>query len=179
MNSEKSKVVLVDVNDEVLGVEDKLIAHEKGLLHRAFSVFIFNDNGEMLLQQRAADKYHSPNLWTNACCSHPYLGETYEEGALRRLQEELNFTTPLKHLFQFIYQADVGKGLTEHELDHVFVGYYEEKIQPNPKEVEALRWMTTHELMKDIKENKDQYTIWFQIIFEKYLNFFLDESLLK
>ncbi len=178
MNETIQKVVLVDENDQVLGEMEKLEAHEKGLLHRAISVFIFNRHGQMLLQQRASQKYHSPNLWTNACCSHPYLGERYQEAAERRLQEELNLSTPLKPLFQFIYKADVGEGLYEHELDHVFVGNYEGEISPNPKEVKALKWITVNELTQDMQENREEYTVWFQIIFDKFLNFFLDESLL-
>ncbi len=178
MKNHKDCVVLVDENDEVLGEMEKLEAHEKGLLHRAFSVFIFNTKGQMLLQQRAASKYHSPNLWTNACCSHPRLGESYEEGAHRRLQEELNIDTPLKHLFQFTYKSEVGEGLYEHELDHVFLGNFEGEIDFNPEEVQALKWMSVNELSQDISANRENYTVWFQIIFDKFLNFFLDESLL-
>ncbi len=176
MNETQKKVVLVDENDHVLGEMEKLEAHEKGLLHRAISVFIFNEHGQMLLQQRAADKYHSPNLWTNACCSHPYLDETYQEAAERRLQEELNISVPLKPIFQFTYKADVGDGLYEHELDHVFSGTYNEEITPNPDEVKAIKWMTVNEVREDMEENKENYTVWFQIIFDKFLNYFLDES---
>ena len=121
----EEQVVLVSEKDEILGVMDKMQAHENGILHRAFSVFLFNDKGEMLLQKRAADKYHSPNQWTNAVCSHPRMGETYMEAAQRRLKEELGIETPLTYRFNFLYKADVGQNLWEHELDHVFTGNFE------------------------------------------------------
>ncbi|MGI9527684.1 MAG: isopentenyl-diphosphate Delta-isomerase [Weeksellaceae bacterium] len=164
------KVVLIDNNDEPVGLMDKLEAHEAGLLHRAFSVFIFNDKGELLIQQRALNKYHSPGLWTNTCCSHPREGETYKEGAVRRLQEEMGFSTNLHYLFNFTYKADVGQGLTEHELDHVFKGTYNQEPNINPEEVASYQWVNLEELKHDIVANPLKYTTWFRIIFNEYIH---------
>src|SRR5678809_1244437 len=133
----KDQVVLVNERDEPIGVMEKMEAHQKGLLHRAFSVFIFDSNGKMLLQQRASEKYHGAHLWTNACCSHPMPGEELMVAAQRRLQEEMGFTTELVEIFSFIYRAQVENNLVEHELDHVFAGQYERKILPDPHEVSA------------------------------------------
>ncbi|MBT3933760.1 MAG: isopentenyl-diphosphate Delta-isomerase, partial [Bacteroidetes bacterium] len=137
-------------------------------LHRAFSVFIFNNKGETLLQQRATTKYHSPLLWTNACCSHPREGETYEEAALRRMPEEIGLTTEIEEAFWFIYRADVGQGLTEHELDHVFIGYSNDEPELNPEEACNYKWMKAEDVKNDIASNPDLYTEWFKIIFNKY-----------
>jgi isopentenyl-diphosphate delta-isomerase len=164
----EEKVVLVNEQDDILGFMNKMEAHEKAVLHRAFSVFIFNDKGEMLLQQRAMSKYHSPGLWTNACCSHPRKGETYKEAALRRMPEEIGMTTDIEEAFWFIYKADVGQGLTEHELDHVFIGYSNENPDLNPEEACEFKWMRTEDVKKDIENRPEQYTEWFKIIFEKY-----------
>ncbi|MDO5509229.1 MAG: isopentenyl-diphosphate Delta-isomerase [Weeksellaceae bacterium] len=161
-------VVLVNEQDEILGTMEKQQAHVYGLLHRAFSVFLFNDQGQMLLQQRAEDKYHSPTQWTNACCSHPRLDETYLEAAHRRLQEELNLDTELTHLFSFKYKADVGQDLWEHELDHVFHGIYNDPIQGNPEEVMATRWISMQDLEAEIKEQPENFTPWFRIILDQY-----------
>lgn len=165
----KEFVVLIDENDQALGLMEKQEAHVSGLLHRAFSVFVFNSKNELLLQQRAADKYHSPLLWTNSCCSHPRENETYLEAAHRRLQEELGFDCELEEKFHFIYKAQLGEQLFEHELDRVFVGYYEGGIQINKEEVEAVKWIGMEELIKDIQEAPENYTAWFKIIFDKYL----------
>lgn len=166
---EKENVVLITEQDEPVGLMEKQEAHVAGVLHRAFSVFIFNDKGELLIQQRAFEKYHTPGKWTNTCCSHPREGETYEEGASRRLQEEMGFTCPIEYQFNFIYKADVGQGLTEHELDHVFKGVYNEEPVINPKEVAAYKWIDFDELQQDVQNNPEEYTPWFRIILKEYL----------
>jgi isopentenyl-diphosphate delta-isomerase, type 1 len=165
-------VVLVNPEDEVLGLMEKQQAHVNGLLHRAFSIFLFNSKGEMLLQKRAAEKYHSPNQWTNAVCSHPRNGETYLEGAQRRLKEELGIETELSENFSFIYKADVGEGLWEHELDHVFVGTYEGDFNLNKDEVDDVRYISMEELDKEMAENPEHFTEWFKIILEEYKHHF-------
>lgn len=163
----EEQVVLVDKNDNQIGLMPKMEAHEKGLLHRAFSVFTFNDKGELLLQQRAADKYHSPLLWTNTCCSHQRNGETTLEAGKRRLQEEMGFMCELEKVFSFIYKAPFDNGLTEHELDHVMVGSYNENPIINKEEVEAFKWMTLNEVKTDMKLQPMIYTEWFKIIFKE------------
>lgn len=164
----EENVVLVSENDEVLGLMEKMQAHQNGILHRAFSVFLFNANGEMLLQKRAAGKYHSPNQWTNACCSHPKPGETYLEAANRRISEELGIQTTLTKKFHFIYKADVGQNLWEHELDHVFTGNFEGEFHLNPKEVSEVRYISMDNLEKEMKNNPENFTEWFKIILEEY-----------
>ena len=164
----EENVVLVSENDEVLGLMEKMQAHQNGILHRAFSVFLFNANGEMLLQKRAAGKYHSPNQWTNACCSHPKSGETYLDGAKRRVFEELGIETNLEEKFHFIYKADVGQNLWEHELDHVFTGNFEGEFHLNPKEVSEVRYISMDNLEKEMKNNPENFTEWFKIILEEY-----------
>lgn len=167
-------VVLVNPEDDVLGLMEKQQAHINGLLHRAFSVFLFNSKGEMLLQKRAAGKYHSPNQWTNAVCSHPKEGETYLEGAQRRLNEELGIKADLSEKFSFIYKADVGGGLWEHELDHVFVGNHEAEsdFNLNKEEVEEVRYISMKDLDQEITENPGNFTEWFKIILEEYKHHF-------
>ena len=160
-------VILVDENDQQIGLMEKIEAHEKALLHRAFSVFIFNEKGELMLQQRAASKYHSPLLWTNTCCSHQRDGETNLVAGRRRLQEEMGFVTDITEVFSFIYKAPFDNGLTEHELDHVMVGKYEALPNVNKEEVEAYKWMQLEDVKKDIEDNPSIYTAWFKIIFEK------------
>ncbi|WP_405566154.1 isopentenyl-diphosphate Delta-isomerase [Polaribacter sp. Asnod6-C07] len=160
-------VVLVDENDKQLGLMPKMEAHEKAILHRAFSVFIFNDKGELMLQQRAAHKYHSPLLWTNTCCSHQRDGESNVEAGRRRLQEEMGFTADLKEIFSFVYKAPFDNGLTEHELDHVMIGSYNDKPEINKDEVEDYKWMQLDDVKADIKKNPDVYTEWFKIIFKE------------
>lgn len=164
-------VVLVNEADQQIGLMEKLEAHQKGLLHRAFSVFLFNKKGEMLLQKRANTKYHSPNLWTNAVCSHPRNGESYKNGALRRLNEELGISTEIEEKFHFIYKADVGQNLWEHELDYVFVGIYDGIFNLNPNEVSETRYISLIDLQKEILSNPDNFTEWFKIILNKYLEF--------
>ncbi|MCQ4140066.1 isopentenyl-diphosphate Delta-isomerase [Chryseobacterium sp. EO14] len=161
-------VVLVNPEDKVLGLMEKQQAHINGLLHRAFSVFLFNSSGEMLLQKRASGKYHSPLKWTNAVCSHPRSEETYLEGAKRRVKEELGIDVELSEKFNFIYKADVGNGLWEHELDHVFTGTFEGEFYLNKDEVEEVRYISLENLNKEISESPDHFTEWFKIILEEY-----------
>lgn len=168
----EEKVVLVTENDEVLGLMEKMQAHENGILHRAFSVFLFNENGEMLLQKRAPQKYHSPEQWTNACCSHPRAEETYEQAAKRRIKEELGIDCDLQEKFWFIYKADVGQNLWEHELDHVFTGSYNGSFNLNPKEVAEVRYISMEDLDLEIKQNPEHFTEWFKIILEEYKHHF-------
>ena len=164
----EEQVILVDKNDNQIGLMPKMEAHEKALLHRAFSVFTFNDKNELLLQQRAADKYHSPLLWTNTCCSHQRNGETSLEAGKRRLQEEMGFTCELEEVFSFIYKAPFENGLTEHELDHVMVGKYNENPKINREEVESYKWMSLEAIKVDMEINPKIYTAWFTIIFKEY-----------
>jgi isopentenyl-diphosphate delta-isomerase len=166
----EEQVILVNDQDEPIGLAGKTEAHQKALLHRAFSVFIFNDRGELLLQQRAAHKYHSPLQWANTCCSHPRQGEDVIEAGKRRLQEEMGFTCELKKKFHFIYKAEFDNGLTEHELDHVLVGYSNAIPTINPEEVKSFKWMSIDEIISDIQKKPDDYTPWFKIILKEYLN---------
>lgn len=165
----EEQVILVNTQDTIIGTMPKLEAHQKAVLHRAFSVFIFNDKGELLLQQRALDKYHSPGLWTNTCCSHQRQGETSLEAGKRRLQEEMGFNCDLKELFWFIYKAPFDNGLTEHELDHVMIGSHNLNPKINPDEVAAFKWMPLADVAKDIDAQPHLYTVWFKIIFKEYL----------
>ncbi len=165
MTSEVShKVILVDQSDQVIGQMEKLEAHQKGVLHRAFSILLFNSAGEMLLQQRAYDKYHSGGLWTNTCCSHPAPSETVIEAANRRLKEEMGIEAALDFAFKFIYKAKLDHGLTEYEYDHVFIGRYGGEPEINPIEVNNWKWISLNTLNKDIKRNPDNYTVWFKDI---------------
>lgn len=163
-------VILVDENDHQIGIEEKIKAHEQAKLHRAFSIFIFNAKGEMLLQQRACDKYHSGCLWTNATCSHPRPGEDLEQAAHRRLQEEMGFDTELKKAFHFIYKAEFDHGLTEHEFDHVFIGQYDGPIKLNVQEADDFKWIDLKTLQQDLNDNPADFTVWFKIAFERVLN---------
>ena len=166
----EENVILVDEQDNQLGLMPKMQAHEKAVLHRAFSVFIFNDKGELMLQQRAAHKYHSPLLWTNTCCSHQRDGESNIEAGKRRLIEEMGFKTNLKEIFSFVYKAQFDNGLTEHELDHVMIGNFNGVPKINPDEVASYKWMTLEAVKKDIELQPNIYTAWFKIIFkESYL----------
>ncbi len=161
------KLILVDENDVPVGTAEKMEAHQKALLHRAFSVFIFNSKGEMLLQQRALKKYHSGGLWTNACCSHPYENQDTLFAAQKRLQEEMGFTTPLTKAFEFIYKAPFDNGLTEYEYDHAFVANYDGAINPNADEVMDFCFMNMDELKKSLHSHPHKYTEWFKIAFPK------------
>ena len=164
-------VILVDENDNKVGLMPKMEAHEKALLHRAFSVFVFNDKNELMLQQRAEHKYHTPGLWTNTCCSHQRDGETNLQAGKRRLQEEMGFVTDLEEKTSFIYKAPFDNGLTEHEFDHIMVGYYIGEPNINPDEVANWKWMSLEDIKSDMAINPDIYTAWFKIIFEKFYEF--------
>ncbi len=163
MNNEE--VILVNEQDEQTGTIEKMEAHRKALLHRAFSVFIFNGKGEMLLQQRALGKYHSPGLWTNACCSHPRPGEEVETAALRRLKEEMGIETSLKKIFDFIYRTDFDNGLTEYEFDHVYIGDYPGLLEPDKREVKDYCFRTMEDISQDLIRYPEKYSSWFKIAF--------------
>lgn len=167
----EEKVILVDTNDEPVGLMNKMAAHEQGILHRAFSVFILNAKNEVMLQQRASQKYHSPLLWTNTCCSHQRAGESNILAGKRRLEEEMGFVTDLKELFHFIYKAPFDNGLTEHELDHVMIGRYEGEPNINKEEVEDWKWMTIEAIKEDMIVNPQLYTVWFKIIFDEFYHY--------
>ncbi len=165
---QEEKVILVNENDEQIGLMPKMEAHEKALLHRAFSVFIYNDQNQLMLQQRAQSKYHSPGLWTNTCCSHQREGESNIEAGKRRLQEEMGFSTDLQDTVSFIYKAPFDNGLTEHEFDHILVGKYNGEPELNSDEAAAYKWLTLEEVRTDMQVNPHIYTAWFKIIFMKY-----------
>ena len=173
----EEQVILVDSDDNPIGTMNKMEAHEKAVLHRAFSVFILNDKNEVMLQQRAAHKYHSPLLWTNTCCSHQRVGETNIEAGKRRLFEEMGFTAELKELFHFIYKAPFDNGLTEHELDHVMIGYSNQNPVINPEEVESWKWMSIEAIKVDMMDNPNAYTVWFKIIFDEFYHFLEENKL--
>ncbi|MEL0308898.1 MAG: isopentenyl-diphosphate Delta-isomerase [Flavobacteriaceae bacterium] len=172
----KEYVILVDTADRELGTMEKMEAHEKAALHRAFSVFIFNDRGELMLQQRAAHKYHSPLLWTNTCCSHQRQGESNIEAGKRRLREEMGFEVDLDEKFHFVYKAEFDNGLTEHELDHVMVGYYNGEPTINPEEVASWKWINMEVLQQDMQDHPQDYTAWFKIIFDRFVEFLTKQS---
>ena len=157
------QVVLVNENDVEIGLMPKLEAHQKGVLHRAFSVFIYNSKGEMLLQQRAFGKYHSEGLWSNTCCSHPLPEESAHHGAVRRLSEEMGITADLQFLFTFQYCATLENGLTEHELDHVFYGFSDDMPHINTAEANDYKYMKPADIQSDMQQNPDSYTEWFKI----------------
>ena len=161
------QLILVDKQDNPVGTCEKMEAHRQGLLHRAFSIFIFDAQGRMLLQQRALSKYHSGGLWTNACCSHPFPGEDNLTAAQRRLQEEMGFTTSLSKAFDFYYRAAFENGLTEHEFDHVFVGQYEGALEVNPQEVMDYCFLSLEEIENQLETRPDRYTEWFKIAFPR------------
>ena len=165
---EEEKVILVNENDEQIGTMPKMEAHEKALLHRAFSVFVFNNKNELMLQQRAAHKYHSPLLWTNTCCSHQRVGEANIQAGKRRLMEEMGFVVDLEDTISFIYKAPFDNGLTEHEFDHILIGYYNDEPNINPDEVASWKWMHIEAVKNDILQYPELYTEWFKIIFDKF-----------
>ena len=164
----EEKVILVNEKDEQIGLMPKLEAHEKAVLHRAFSVFVFNDKNELMLQQRAQSKYHSPGLWTNTCCSHQRDGESNIEAGKRRLDEEMGFVVDLQESISFIYKAPFDNGLTEHEFDHVLLGKYNNEPVINMDEVASWKWMPLEEVKKDIFLQPELYTEWFKVIFDKF-----------
>ncbi|WP_396161209.1 isopentenyl-diphosphate Delta-isomerase [Flavobacterium sp.] len=173
----EEQVILVNEQDEPIGLMNKMEAHEKAVLHRAFSVFVLNNKNEVMLQQRAHHKYHSPLLWTNTCCSHQRAGETNIEAGKRRLFEEMGFETELKELFHFIYKAPFDNGLTEHELDHVMIGYYNDAPVINLDEVESWKWKPIEAIKDDMLANPNSYTVWFKIIFDEFYHYLEEHKL--
>ena len=173
----EENVILVNEEDKQIGLMPKLEAHEKAVLHRAFSVFVMNDKNEIMLQQRAIHKYHSPLLWTNTCCSHQREGETNIQAGTRRLYEEMGFKTELKELFHFIYKAPFDNGLTEHELDHVMIGYYNGEPQINIEEVENWKWMSIEAVRINMQLHPELYTVWFKIIFDEFFHYLEDHKI--
>ncbi|MBN2422809.1 isopentenyl-diphosphate Delta-isomerase [Candidatus Woesearchaeota archaeon] len=165
-----NRVILVDEHDNEIGSEEKLAAHKKAELHRAFSVCVFNSKKELLIQQRSESKYHSPGLWSNTCCSHPQPGEEVIEAAHRRLKQEFGFDCGLKELFTFIYKKDFNNGLFEHELDHVLTGKSDGVPEPNPDEIMEWKWINPEELKKDMIKNPDKYTYWFRFLLDNYFD---------
>jgi isopentenyl-diphosphate Delta-isomerase len=161
------QVILVDSNDTPVGVCDKQAVHVAGILHRAFSVFVFDDNGRMLLQRRASTKYHSGGLWSNTCCSHPRPDEATAAAAQRRLSEEMGIDCPLESLFSFVYRAAVGDDLVEHEYDHVFTVHFNGEPAPDSTEVEAWRWIAHGDLQQELRERPHDFTPWFHIAFDE------------
>lgn len=159
---QRNKVLLVDPKNNPLGIMDKMEAHQRGLLHRAFSIFIFNSTGQMLLQQRAAHKYHGANLWTNACCSHPQAGEDVHISALERLSFEMGMQCDIQEVFSLLYHSPVENGLIEHEYDHVFIGFSDQNPVPNPTEVQNYRWADPTLIEQEISEQSERYTVWFR-----------------
>lgn len=164
-------VILVDENDNQVGLMEKLEAHKKGLLHRAFSVFVFNSKNELLLQQRAFNKYHSGGLWTNTCCSHPYPKEDIKNAADRRLKEEMKMSCELNEVFSFTYNIALENDLTEHELDHVFIGYSDALPEPDPTEVHDWKYITMDALAADMQLNPQKYTVWLKYCFQRILSY--------
>ncbi|MDZ7845727.1 MAG: isopentenyl-diphosphate Delta-isomerase [Owenweeksia sp.] len=161
-------VVLVDEQDQQIGTMEKMEAHREGLLHRAFSVFVMNAKGEIMMQQRAEHKYHSGGLWTNTCCSHPRENEDIEDAAHRRMKEEMGFDCEMRKLLEFTYLARLDKGMTEHEYDHLYIGYFDGEPQPNPGEASNWKWMSIDSVTKDLRQNPGHYTEWFKIIFDRF-----------
>ncbi len=162
-------VVLVNVEGKEVGTSDKLRAHQDGVLHRAFSVFLVNSKGKMLLQQRTWSKYHSAGLWSNTCCSHPRPEESLAEAVQRRLREEMGIACATHEVFQFTYQTDLENGLSEHEYDHVFLGMYEGSPLPNEQEVADWKWMEFSRLQEDLKQHPQNYTYWFRLCLDRVL----------
>lgn len=169
-------VILVDGHDNPVGTMGKMEVHEKALLHRAFSIFIFNSKGEMLLQKRAAGKYHSAGLWTNTCCSHPKPGEDTATAASKRLQEEMGFNTPISKAFSFVYLAPFDNGLTEHEFDHVFIGSFNGLIKPDPHEVSDYCYQSMESVKTNVQSHPDHFTEWFKIALPKVEAFLLERA---
>ena len=169
LNMSEEKVVLVNEQDVAIGIEDKSRAHQLGVLHRAFSVFVTNAAGQLLVQKRALTKYHSRGRWSNTCCGHPRPGETTVMASRRRLREEMGFDSDLSELFAFVYRANLEDGLIENEYDHVLIGSFEGLPKPNPTEVAKWKWMDLATLRVDLKEHPERYTYWFRISFDRFL----------
>ena len=167
----EEEIILVDEHDKPGGFMEKIVAHKNGgKLHRAFSIFVFNSKGQLLLQLRSVKKHHFGGLWTNTCCSHPRKGEKLEEAVHRKLMQECGFDTELKEIFSFIYKAhDKKSGLTEHEFDHVFIGKFDGKPNQNPEEIDELKWVDTKDLQSDVKKNPGNYTLWFRLALDSVL----------
>jgi isopentenyl-diphosphate delta-isomerase len=174
--TKEEQVILVDEHDRRVGIAEKMYAHRSGALHRAFSVFLFNTAGQLLLQQRADNKYHSGGLWTNTCCSHPRPGESTAQAARRRLREEMGIDCELEEIFTFIYRADLDHELSEHEYDHVFVGWCDVEPVPAPEEVADWRWVDVDELRRDLDEHPERYTFWFHVSIDQVLEVIDAES---
>ncbi len=165
------EVILVDENGRQTGTGEKIKTHKEGKLHRAISVFVLNSNGELLIQKRAKNKYHSGGLWTNTCCSHPRPDESTKDAAMRRLKEEMGFSCKLKEAFSFTYRIKFDNGLSEHEYDHVFIGRFDGQPKPSPKEVEEWKWMDPEELRKDIAEHPENYTYWLKAVIDRFISY--------
>jgi len=166
-----TEVILVDENDKEIGTGKKIKTHQEGKLHRAFSIFVFNSKGQLLLQRRSKSKYHSGGLWTNTCCSHPIPRESIEKTLHRRLKEEMGFDCELKEIFSFTYKVKFDNGLLEHEYDHVFIGKFDGKPTPNPEEVDEWKWIDLEELKKDIQKNPDSYSYWLKMSIDKVISY--------
>lgn len=177
-NSEEH-VILVDAEDNALGLMNKMEAHEKGALHRAFSIFIFNSDGRWLLQRRALDKYHSPGLWSNTCCSHPRQDESVIEAGIRRLNEEMGMYCQIEPQFHFTYRCNLPNGLIEHELDHVLVGYSDKAPHLNSKEVCDYKHITTEQLEQEMQAFPDRFSVWFKLCFHRVRNRFSEMEHLR
>jgi isopentenyl-diphosphate Delta-isomerase len=162
-------IIEVDAFDKEIGPIEKMEAHYKGALHRAFSILIFNSNNQLLLQKRHSEKYHSPGLWTNTCCSHPRFGESLQEAVYRRLKQEMGFTCELKEIFSFVYKVEFEDKLIENEYDHVFTGIYDGEVVPSEEEVEDFKWVSLNEVKDDIIANPHLYTYWFKFLFNKII----------
>jgi isopentenyl-diphosphate delta-isomerase len=167
-------ILVIDETDKEIGNGSKMDIHRRGILHRAFSIFVFNSKGKLLIQQRLKNKYHSGGLWTNTCCSHQRLGETLEESTHRRLIEEMGFDCELTEIFTFKYRANLDHDLIENELDHVFIGRYEKDPLPNIDEVEGFKWISVADIQKDIKKNPDNYTYWFKLVVNRVIEHYLN-----
>jgi len=173
------QVILVDVDDCEIGVMEKMEAHKQAVLHRAFSVFLFNRQGKMLLQQRALTKYHSAGLWTNTCCSHPRPGEILENAVSRRLMEEMGISAKVSKAFDFIYQAELPDHLNEHEFDHVFIGNFDDEVRPNHLEVANFVYQSIEEIEANLQSHPEKYTVWFKIAFPKVVEWYQTNSSLS
>ena len=163
----KEELILVNENDEPVGVEEKITAHLNGVLHRAFSLFIFNSSGQLLLQKRTSTKYHSQGLWSNTCCGHPRPGESIEQASRRRLQEEMGFDCVVHKVFEFVYRVQLDDDFSEHEYDHVLVGKFDGPPTPNNDEVDDWKWTDLATLQHDIQAHPDSYTYWFRLSLDK------------
>jgi len=162
-------VIQVDKNDQFEGIIEKIEAHKKGILHRAVSVLIFNSKGEMLLQKRSVNKYHSGGLWSNAACTHPSPDETTEQASLRRLQEEMGISTDLSHLYSFVYKVNLNNGMIEHEFDHVFIGVTDQKPTLNPEEASAFKYLSIQKIKDEMTDSPANFSAWFKLIFDELI----------